>query len=259
MGKIFAIADIHGCYDSLMALVKQLPITKNDVVVFLGDYVDRGPKTKQVISQMIKWEKENPHWQFLYGNHEDLLLDALVFNGRQYHSYDLWYQQGGLQTAQSYLPAGFSKYEMAIMQPKDNIKWEHLDWLRTRKLYYETDNYFFVHAGIPDSPIEEIKKLLGGNGEDVINSPLKQSMFWARDEFISSTYDWGKKIIFGHTADYKGEYYNSNTPWGREQRLMPIVKKNKIGLDCACCPPARHLLCALELPSEKFYFQEAID
>lgn len=256
MSKIFAISDIHGCYDSMMALMEQLPINKEDTVVFLGDYVDRGPKTKNVIDQCMKWEKENPHWQFLYGNHEDLMLDALVYKGRIYHSYDLWYQQGGLQTAQSYFPAGFSKYDMAISQPEDHIIPQHLNWLRTRKRYFDSPDCFFVHAGIPDAPLEEIMNLCDTQG---VSNDMAQSMIWAREPFISSKYDWGKKIIFGHTADYDGKYYNSNNDWGKNQRFMPIVKKNKIGIDCACCPPARHKLCAIQLPEEIFYFQEAID
>lgn len=252
--KIFAVGDVHGCYKTMMALMKKLPIDrKKDTVVFLGDYVDRGPRSKQVIDRLMKWQEKYPHWRFLMGNHEDLMLDALLYKGQIYHSYDLWYNQGGLQTARSYFPPGFSKYDMAISQPKDHIKWKHLNWMRDRDIYYETDDYFFVHGGIPPgTSIEMIKSLLLDGG---LTNPVRQSMLWARDEFIFSKYDWGKKIIFGHSADYDGKYA---CPPG-SSTFEPIVRKNKIGIDCAVCPPARNKLCALQLPKEKFYFKDCID
>lgn len=248
--RYFAIADIHGCYDELMLMYEKLEKEaklkpSKDTLIFLGDYVDRGPKTKQVVQQMIDWEKKYPHWVFLKGNHEDLMLDALLFHGKRYQSYDLWYRQGGLETAQSYFPPDFSKYDMAISQPEDYIKAVHLGWLSETRMYFETDDYFFVHAGVvPEMSLEEIKQ---ESDED----PVRGAMLWARDEFIESDYDWGKKIIFGHTADGLCKY--------NKERFMPIIYDNKIGIDCAVCSADKKgKLCALELPSEKLYFINAI-
>ena len=241
--RFFTIGDIHACYDELMLLMKKLRKEahlnyKRDTVVFLGDYIDRGPKAKQVVSQLMKWEKKYPHWVFLYGNHEDLMLDALVGGGKIYHSYDLWFGQGGKQTAESYFPKGMSKYDMAISQPKDHIEWQHLDWLRKRPIYYETDDYFFVHAGVkPNLTLKEFT--------NNINDPdIRWDAIWIRDEFIDSERDWGKKIIFGHTAV--------------SPLFQPIVKENKIGIDTAVCPSANQKLTAIELPAEKFYFQKSL-
>jgi serine/threonine protein phosphatase 1 len=251
--KVFAIADIHGCYKTLMALMEKLPIDlENDQVVFVGDYTDRGPRSKQVITQLMKWEKEHPTWKFLYGNHEDLLLDALVYKGRQYHMYDLWWGQGGKETAMSYVPKGRTAYEKAITPVKDSIPYTHLKWLMDRPYYAEFGDYFFVHgAVIPGTSLEDLKEKL--------DSPLpndeKQSVIWGRDLFIFSKYNWGKKIVFGHTADYDGRYH---APPGGDP-FQPIVRKNKIGIDCAVCPPACNKLCAVELPSETFYFQDYVD
>lgn len=235
--KTFAIGDIHGCYDELMALMDKLKSEahlnpKKDVVVFLGDYIDRGPKSKQVVSQLIEWNKKYPHWQFLYGNHEDLMLDALVYKGKIYDMYDLWWGQGGKETAHSYFPEGMSKYDMAISQPKDHILPEHLDWLRQRPFYWENEDYFFVHGGIPlATELEDIRK--ESESED-----MRYKVIWARDEFIYDQKDYGKKIIFGHTP---GPNFN---PW---------VFDNKIGIDTAVCPSANNKLTAVELPNEKFY------
>jgi serine/threonine protein phosphatase 1 len=255
--KIFAIGDPHGCYKSMMALIDKLPIDKeNDILVFLGDYIDRGPRSKQIISQLMKWNRIYPKWQFLFGNHEDLMLDALVYNGRQYHSYDLWWMQGGKETTKSYVPKNRSTYERALSSPKDVIPYSHLKWLMERPYYYETEEYFFVHAGvIPNMSLGKLKRKL----DFPLPNDEKQNAIWIRDQFIDSDCDWGKKIIFGHTTDGLGQYYNPANKWGKNQKFMPIVKKNKIGIDCAVCPSACERICALELPSETFYFQEFVD
>lgn len=242
MKKTFVISDLHGCYDELMALYKQLPIDpEKDRMVFTGDYIDRGLQSKQVIEQLMEWKEKYPHWVVLYGNHEDLMLDALLYGGRVYGSFDLWWNQGGKETFQSYLPEGFSRYEKAIMQVKDVIPQEHLLWLASLPRYFEDESYYYVHGGL----------VPGKKPEDTDPHDL----IWIRDQFIDSPYDWGKKVIFGHTPDTRGEYYNPSNPWGKNQKFMPIVKKNKIGIDTA---GNSYRLTAVELPTEKFYFQEPL-
>lgn len=226
--KIFAMSDIHGCYDELMALYRQLPINpKKDILVICGDVVDRGPKSKQVVQQLIDWKKKYPHWQFLYGNHEDLMLDALLYGGRIYNSYSLWYGQGGRETFYSYIDGNLSDYEKQLCQPKDVIPKEHIEFLASLPRYYETKDYIFVHGGLKP----------GKTAEDT--NP--QDLIWIRDEFLNSNYDWGKKIIHGHTP---------------ASDLEPDVQKNRIGIDTAVCYSANNKLTCIELPIEKFYFQE---
>jgi serine/threonine protein phosphatase 1 len=93
------------------------------------------------------------------------------------------------------------------------IPTEHINWIKNLKLYHETADYFFVHAGLLDGiTIEEhkiaLEKEVHGKGS------LSMTMIWIRDEFYASDYNWGKKVIFGHTV-FK----------------QPLVKKNMIGLD----------------------------
>src|SRR5690606_2905461 len=96
INKIFAISDIHGCYGDLMTLYNKLPINpKKDQMVFLGDYIDRGPDSDKVIQQLIDWKKKYPHWQVLLGNHEDMMLDALRVGHPVYGDYYHWFEQGG--------------------------------------------------------------------------------------------------------------------------------------------------------------------
>lgn len=212
-----------------MALYKKLPIDpKRDVLVIMGDHIDRGSQSKQVVQQLIDWKEKYPHWQFLYGNHEDLMLDALMYGGRIYNDYYLWWNQGGRETARSYIPEDLSDYEKAICKPEDFIPKEHLEFLASLPFYYENDTYIFVHGGIAP----------GKKPEDMD----RYDAIWIRDEFLDSSYDWGKKVIHGHTP---------------ARDLEPDVKKNRIGIDTAVCYSANNKLTAIELPSETFYFQPA--
>jgi serine/threonine protein phosphatase 1 len=242
--KTFVMSDMHGCYREMMALYRQLPINpEEDRMVFLGDYIDRGPDSKKVIAQLIKWKTKYPHWQVLYGNHEDLMLEGLKRRGSLSYgdqAYQLWQVNGGDTTVKSYLPRRLSAYQRAIAQPEDFIPLAHLTFLRELPRWFEDKNYIYVHGGLePGCTPEET---------DPYN------MIWIRDEFILSDYDWGKKVIFGHTADAEGTRSQiTSLPF------QPIVRTNKIGIDTAVCPPTQYGLTALELPAEKFYFQPSFN
>jgi len=190
MSNLFAVGDIHGHFIELTGLMETLVSEgglqpETDTVVFLGDYVDGGPATRQVIDQLIAWEEAYPHWVFLKGNHEDLMLDALVYNGRTYGDYYLWWNQGGRATAQSYLPHDASAYERAIMQPTEFIRTDHLEWLNTRPLRHEQDGFLFVHAGFRP-PYH-------------LDAQREEDMLWIREGFFNRRHNFGKPVVFGHT------------------------------------------------------------
>src|SRR4051794_12546807 len=131
--KTFAFSDIHGCYDELMALVARLPLEpERDRVVFLGDYVDRGPNSRAVVEQVMDWEARYPHWVFLQGNHEDEMLKALRDGGRGDGWFDHWYGQGGRETLRSYLPQGWNRFQRHRFPVGDVIPEAHLAWLAAR-------------------------------------------------------------------------------------------------------------------------------
>lgn len=202
---IVAIADIHGYYDKLTKLLDSLfgRYDPNETTyVFLGDYIDGGDKSKDVVEDLITMSYQYPHWQFLMGNHEDLLLNAVGYAPSLCSPYvtpddfHLWYYQGGQETAQSYGYKGLVYPELV----KHVFPKEHLEWLRTRPLHYETDHFTFVHAGLlPEKTAEET------------NAYHK---LWIRDRFIHSSFPWDKFIVFGHT-------YNSH----------PVIMSNKMGID----------------------------
>lgn len=224
--KLFAIGDIHGHAAELTALMKILRTEANlcersDTVVFLGDYVDYGRDSRQVVDQLMLWQNLCPHWRFLKGNHEDMMLDALVYHDRKYGFYDMWWGQGGRETAASYLPANATDYQRAIMQPREFIPLHHLDWLNNLPLTHEQHGYIFVHAGFAPR--------IGLPGQ------IEEDMLWIREGFVNSNWDFdGKRVVFGHT------------PFDE-----PLVMPNKIGVDTMFHDHGR--LTAVELNTENVH------
>jgi serine/threonine protein phosphatase 1 len=209
MGKIFAIGDIHGCFDKLYTLMALLEVDKNrDSLIFLGDYIDRGPQSLDVVEYLIHLSLNGYHTVFLKGNHEAMLLDYL--SGKDQNIFLL---SGGSNTLDSY-GQHIDRLHNLIMPPS------HQEFLQSLHLFYETDSYIFVHAGlVPRVPL---------------NQQQEKDLLWIRDAFIHSTYDFGKIVIFGHTPFKE-----------------PFVTKNKIGIDTGAFYGNR--LTCIELPSRKFY------
>ncbi len=247
MGKLYAVGDIHGHFAELTGLMGTLvseaglrPDT--DTVVFLGDYVDGGPATRQVLDQLIAWQDEYPRWVFLKGNHEDLMLDALVYNNRTYGDYYLWWNQGGRATAHSYLPPDASDYDRAIMQPDEFIATNHLAWLNTRPLTHDQDGFLFVHAGFRP-PYH-------------LDAQREEDMLWIREGFFGHRFNFGKPVVFGHTPFEEPQVFFDNRP-GHEGEIVAIGidtmfhdfgKLTAVALD----PGAPHA-------EPAFYFSEPLD
>lgn len=206
MSKLFAVGDIHGHLTQLTTLMDALRSDGGlredfDTVVFLGDYVNGGPQTRQVVERLITWQAHCPHWQLVKGNHEDRMLDALVYNSRTYGFYDMWWGQGGRATALSYLPEDVSGHDRAIMQPRQFMPPHHLEWLNRRPLTHEQDGYVFVHAAFAPR--------IGLAGQS------KDDMLWIRERFVNSNWDLdAKRVMFRHS------------PFDE-----PLVMPNKIGID----------------------------
>ncbi len=183
-GRLLAVGDIHGCLEQLKGLLERVGPTHEDQLVFLGDYIDRGPDGRGVVEYLIELRKALPRSVFLKGNHEAMFLDFLADRDRL-----SFLINGGDTTLQSY------KTDQGIRIPN-----EHTAFLAERPLYFETERFIFVHAGLrPGLPLEKQQE---------------KDLLWIRGEFINSDYDWGKTIVFGHTP-----------------LKQPLVEKNKLGLD----------------------------
>jgi serine/threonine protein phosphatase 1 len=211
MGKIFAIGDIHGCLSYLEDLVAKITVDPDeDRIVFIGDYVDRGPDAKGVVEFILELKRKYKII-CLVGNHERLMMDYYDYGFNK----AIWFANGGTSTVASYgiiaTPEG----------KKINFPETHLRFFRSLLPYYETEDYFFVHAGLkPDVPLTQ---------QDPID------LVWIRDDFIDSDYDFGKRVIFGHTPRLHG----------------PYIDPYKIGIDTGAVYGG--MLTCLELPDIKFY------
>ena len=167
MPRYIAITDIHGEKRKLDSVLSQIEMRPDDVFVFLGDYIDRGPDSRGVVDRIIELG-ETHECVYLMGSHEYALLHAKKDDYYQF----LFDNYGGSATVRSY--GSF-----------DNIFRVHGDFFRSLKFYYLTDNYLFVHAGInPDYPLEE---------QD------ETDLVYIRNKFIYSKHGLPQKIIFGHT------------------------------------------------------------
>lgn len=140
---------------------------------FVGDYVDRGPNTKAVISRLLALAEEH-QCTFLRGNHEALMLDYL-----DHGAYELWGMNGGVATLRS--------YSNGTLKP--GIPDDHVAFIRQTRLHYDTPDFFFVHAGL--RPHLTIAQNLEQFGENVF--------LWERSHLDADTLAWEKPVVCGHT------------------------------------------------------------
>ena len=181
--RLFVIGDLHGCHSETAILCEFLKIeqkvAEKDLVVFIGDYIDRGPASKEVISLMMSCQKEMPQTIFLKGNHEDMLLDYLGLEGTNGGAY---LQNGGVETFRSYgIDPFLSPEEILIQFPKD-----HLSFIANLERMIIAGEYVITHAGL--DPLRDLRL------------QLDHDLFWIRDEFIQNIHNFGKTVVFGHTC-----------------------------------------------------------
>lgn len=172
--QYIAIGDIHGCLNSLQALLKKLEAYPDATLIFIGDYIDRGSKSMQVVEYLIEFRNQR-ECIFLRGNHEQMLLDALDYNDGS-----MWIRNGGDTTLQS--------YNLSL----ENISFpeSHLEFYKNTKLFYETETHFFVHAGVPaDITLKE----------SIADPKHYHTFLWGRDHINAFETPWEKTIVFGHT------------------------------------------------------------
>ena len=174
-GRKIAFGDIHGCSKALRTLIENIQPTADDTLVFLGDYVDRGPDSRGVIDLLLDLQSRC-NLITLLGNHEVMFL-GVACGGM---SDEIWKMCGGNATLASY--GGTMRH----------VPNNHLDFLRACYSFWEDENNIFVHASyLPDEPMEKL-------GE--------QHLFW---EHLSPVrplpHQSGKRVIVGHTpqADYE--------------------------------------------------------
>lgn len=175
MDQIYAIGDIHGCHEKLEALLVKIEAhagRKPYRAIFLGDYVDRGLDSRAVVNRVRDLlngrDAGNGTWHALRGNHEELMLDAVVHR----RSIGLWEDNGGDATIRSY--RGYAS------EMRDDA-----EWLATLPTMIETENHVFVHAGC--------------NPRYALSEQPDEVLLWTRN-WERDDHDFGKHIVYGHNA-----------------------------------------------------------
>ncbi len=224
MSRKFVFGDIHGCLVPLKENMDYIFANesfdnKNDSFIFIGDYVDRGPKSKQVIDLLIQLKKDYPDTVFLRGNHEDMMMDYLGLGG----SYgNMFLYNGGSSTLDSYnlfSADEFDGYHDMVDRPeeyertqkivRERFPEDHYNFLKSTQLYHDTPDILFVHAGLnPYRPLEE-------------QTPF--DFLWVqdnRDRFFNwmARKPWHKLMVHGHTPD-------------EPDKVKKHAKKNRINVD----------------------------
>ena len=194
----FAIGDIHGCFDELRSLLDSCGRNAGDVehdFVLLGDYVDRGPASREVIEYLMRVQTTGRlSLRCLLGNHDSMLsiaadLDRLDSELMQ------WWANGGEATLDAY----------GVDDPSD-LPADHLEWIGSLPFCVHENGRFFVHAGIrPGVPL---------------NAQSEHDMLWIREPFLSSELWHGALIVHGHTPTATG---------------APDARANRVNLDTGAC------------------------
>jgi serine/threonine protein phosphatase 1 len=203
--RIYAVGDVHGRADLLDRLLDKIVRDAESApagrsLVFVGDYIDRGPDSRGVIERLLD-PPRGFEAHYLRGNHDQAMLDFLDDPS----SYSTWRRFGAEETLRSYgVEPPRTDSDSAAADARDELAQRlppsHLHFLRTLGSFVQIGDYHFVHAGArPGVPLEE---------------QSLEDMMWIRDEFLNSQENFGKVVVHGHTPSER-----------------PVCRSNRIGID----------------------------
>jgi serine/threonine protein phosphatase 1 len=189
--RVYTVGDIHGCLPQLERLhaviaADAASYSGDKTIVYLGDYIDRGPDSCGVIERLVSSPLDGFTSRYLKGNHEAAFLDFL----REPQSYRAWRVHGAPETLMSYgvRPPLFDApeaFEAARDSLAEKIPASHLDFLRGLEMSLVIGDYAFVHAGIRPGL--------------ALDDQTEYDLLWIREEFVSCTSAHPKVIVHGHT------------------------------------------------------------
>jgi len=193
--RIYAVGDIHGRADLLARMLHLIaedsnaaePVTET-VLVFIGDYVDRGPDSAGVLDELVRLKRDDRYTcRLLKGNHEVMFMDFLSDPS----AFLPWAMNGGVETLESYgidigqdaeRPGGAEALGRAALAA---IPETHLALLANLETWVSLGDYLFVHAGIrPGAPL---------------HAQQEEDLIWIREPFLDHEGDFGKVVVHGHT------------------------------------------------------------
>jgi serine/threonine protein phosphatase 1 len=225
MNRRIAIGDIHGCELTLRKLLfDNLQISKEDEIFLLGDLIDRGPRIREVIDDILQWREYGYKINIIKGNHEWLLLKSL----KDKSAFDMWMLNKGMTTLQA-----FSVNDAA------HLPAEYLKFFKKIPAYIELDDFILVHGGLNFEKKNPLKH--------------KKAMVWTRNEKVRKKdieKIGGKRLIVGHTP----------VPL---KQILKTKGTNKIMTDGGCVYKGIHkglgFLVAYDMDRDEFFYEENID
>lgn len=215
--RIYAVGDVHGRADLLQLLLERIEIdlTRRPIAhpmqVFLGDYIDRGPHSRQVIDLLIA-HRRRYRSLFLKGNHELCALRVLV----DPPLVSEWKHMGGMSTLLSYgvKPSGRFDQDVALAF-RQAMPESHRRFLESLPVSFTCGDFFFAHAGVrPGIPLRR---------------QFQQDLLWIREDFLLCEEDFGKVIVHGHTP-----------------ATQPDIRPNRINIDTGAYATGRLTCLVLE-------------
>jgi serine/threonine protein phosphatase 1 len=237
----YAIGDIHGRSDLLRALLLRIHPSKNDVVVFLGDYIDRGSDSRGVIDRLIEYERSvDAQVVFLLGNHEQWLIETMD----DYTDHSWLFGMAGLSTVQSYsaeaaelLRCELNSVGTKLFEESVGLSYgpffgsmpdRHTAFFRNLRPFVRTSEVVCVHAGL--SP-----------GSPTVETVPEKVLIWGIEDWWNS-YRGKDLVVYGH--------------WGNARKLgtsmQPNFCGNTVGIDCS----NEGKLMAIRFPDREFWIVE---
>jgi serine/threonine protein phosphatase 1 len=227
---VYAVGDIHGRVDLLAEIQRliaedasHLTPGTDKLVVYVGDFVDRGMESRQVIDRLLEQPLPEFSAVHLLGNHDAWLLSFLI----DAQIGPTWLRYGGDATLHSYgVSVGLQRddvglYEKLQAELRERVPRRHVDFLQSLELSYETGDFLFAHAGVrPSTPLDQ---------------QTAEDLLWIREPFLSWRHDLDRVVVHGHTVV-----------------AAPIVRNNRIGIDTGACWTGCLTCLVLEEGSHRF-------
>lgn len=209
MSRKLVIGDIHGGYLGLLEILQAANVKTNDILIFLGDYVDGWSQSKEVLDLLILLNK-NQKCIFIKGNHDQIFLDYLLKNNKEFNE-KIWFEHGGKATVASY--KNIDKQKMKT----------HVEFLKNLKNYHtDSENNLFIHAGFTN--------MKGVNHEYFEKTFYWDRTLWETALSLNNEFD-EKNILYPKRFTLYKEIYIGHTPTTRINKTTPQKFANVWNID----------------------------
>ncbi|MBN8682096.1 MAG: serine/threonine protein phosphatase [Chitinophagales bacterium] len=224
MPRQISISDLHGCADTFLHMLDRLAYTKADELYLLGDYVDRGPRSKSVIDLIWQLQAEGYQVHCLKGNHEAMTVDDYI--SEKY--------KGRHNTGDANLLASF-KVSRIVDVPE-----AYIQWMDKLPLYHEVPGFILVHAGLDFTREDKFAN--------------QEALMWIRDWHQTIQHEWlgDRIIVHGHTPQ---------PPAAIRTQFMLMDTRRWLDIDAGCAlrHPMYQELCAFDMTNRQLHFEQCID